>query len=372
MPSELQNTSRFGNIKLTVSTTVHDAEWDQFILETPDGHYTQTALWGEIKKTQGWSPLRLIFKDEQGIVGGAQLLIRKLPLFGYMGYVSKGPVCRTGDIDLNKKILQETIEVCKKQRVAYLAIQPPDHSYHIVPILIEMGMNESTQGDLEKPATILIDLRPDEEGILAQIKSNRRRYIRVSQKQGFAIRQGKREDLDIFTQLHEATGERSRFETQSKEFFEKLWDVFEPRGYVDLLIEEYGGQPVAACLNIKFKKTGFYFQIGWSGEHSDKHPNEGLFWNSFLWTKLQGCEVYDMGGIDKNAAKALLNDDPLPEIFHGSYTEYKSRYSKNIVLYPETYEKILNPTLFWAYQILNGMPPVKKFMQSIYKRTRRR
>lgn len=61
--SEIKNGSHgIAHCTSFVSSKDKDPEWDQFILETPDGHYTQTALWSEVKTVQGWSPLRLILK----------------------------------------------------------------------------------------------------------------------------------------------------------------------------------------------------------------------------------------------------------------------------------------------------------------------
>lgn len=54
--------------------------WDKDVLSLPDCTLFQTFLWGEYKKSLGWSPLRLCVRDVHGLVrAAAQFLVRPLP-----------------------------------------------------------------------------------------------------------------------------------------------------------------------------------------------------------------------------------------------------------------------------------------------------
>lgn len=358
--------------QIFISDAVRDPEWDQFVLNSPDGHYTQTALWSEAKIMQGWSPLRITIKENEDILAGAQVLSRSLPLVGLMGYISKGPICRTDDPLMIAKILEKIFKVCEDHRIMYMCIQPPDQGELIVQTLIEMGLAKSTQGDLEKPATIIIDLRPDEEGILAQIKPKRRRYFNHAEKHGFVFREGLQEDLCAFCTLHDQTGERDHFETQCEGFFQKLWEVFSPHGYIHLFVGEFEGEPVTSELAITFKDTFQGFRIGWSGKYSNMHPNEGMMRHTILWAKSHGYLNYDLGGIDKKTAIALRNGEPIPENIIGTYTEYKLRFSENVILYPETYQKVFNSALYWGFQKISSIPAANHLIKNAYKHMRKR
>src|SRR5438128_12188510 len=72
---------------------VEAATWDGLLLHSPGGgHVLQTYAWGEFKKTQGWTPLRLTLKDGNSVVGVGQVLLRKPPgVLGVVAYCPKGP-----------------------------------------------------------------------------------------------------------------------------------------------------------------------------------------------------------------------------------------------------------------------------------------
>jgi peptidoglycan pentaglycine glycine transferase (the first glycine) len=72
---------------------VEAARWDCLLLHSPGGgHALQTYAWGEFKKTQGWTPLRLALKDGAHVVGVGQVLLRRPPgVPGVVAYCPKGP-----------------------------------------------------------------------------------------------------------------------------------------------------------------------------------------------------------------------------------------------------------------------------------------
>ncbi len=274
------------------------------------------------------------------------------------------------DEELFRRCLQEIQKQLCARNVQYFALQPPDHGEELVPLLKEMGFQRSSQGDIEKPATILLDIRADPETVLTtQIKHKKRNAIRRSQKTGLLYRQGTKADLEFFTQLHQKAGERNRFQVQSKIFFEYLWDVFEPRKQLALLIAEYEGEPLAASLVLAYKDTAYGYRIGWSGKHSNLRPNEGVIWSSILWAKDQGYQWFDFGGIDTRAAQAVLNGQELPNHLLNTYSEYKLHYTDQVVVYPETYEFICNPFLGWVYwKMFRFINPIVTFGYRLYRR----
>ena len=351
---------------IEVSTSTHDTEWDDFILEIKDGHYTQTSLWSEIKCVQGWSPLRIVFKDSKGIVAGAQILSRKLPIIGKVGYISKGPVLRSYEKAFVQDTIKSLFNICRKQGFFYLCIQPSNEGGALVDYFKMKGLQRSLQGDLEKPGTLVLDLTRDVVGIRAQIKPKRRRSLSYAEKHGCKFREGTREDLSTFFKLHMNTGERSEFDIQSEAFFNKLWDEFAPRGYLHLFLLEFNEQPITAELAITYKDTFEGYRLGWSGQHNDKHPNECMMWNTILWAKEHGCSKYDLGGIETKAAKAVLQGDPKPTEIKGTYTEYKLRFTEQVVLYPESYEKLFNKPLSFINSIIHSVPIAKKAVKTIY------
>ena len=72
-----------------------DREWDSFLAQTPGGQHLQTSLWAQVKSSLGWKAVRIVVRQKERIVGGAQMSMRRI-LPGIIGIVSKGPVLLPG------------------------------------------------------------------------------------------------------------------------------------------------------------------------------------------------------------------------------------------------------------------------------------
>ena len=81
-----------GDYQLRVAHETEDPAWDTFLAETPGGHHVQTSLWAQVRAAAGWRAVRVVARRGDGIVAGAQVLIRPLPLVGAIGYVPRGPL----------------------------------------------------------------------------------------------------------------------------------------------------------------------------------------------------------------------------------------------------------------------------------------
>jgi lipid II:glycine glycyltransferase (peptidoglycan interpeptide bridge formation enzyme) len=69
-------------------------------------------------------------------------------------------------------------------------------------------------------------------------KSNTRGHIRKAEKMGVEVRELKREELNIFKQITESTGERRGFEDKPLKYYEQMYDLFVRRGEALFLVAE--------------------------------------------------------------------------------------------------------------------------------------
>ena len=94
------NSSDQSPYRFDISAEPQDAEWDEFLEATPDSNHLQSSLWSQLKSRGGWQALRLIARSDKTIVGGLQILHRRLPITGPVGYVPRGPVVARNDAAL--------------------------------------------------------------------------------------------------------------------------------------------------------------------------------------------------------------------------------------------------------------------------------
>lgn len=353
-----------------VSDETDDPDWDAFVTRMPGGHHVQTSMWGQVKAVLGWRIARVVISHQDHIVAGAQLLIRPMPLIGAVGYVPKGPLCTSENPALAELVINELHRLSRVHRVQYLIVQPPNNGDSLARQLPRWGFRRAPIA-VAPTATILIDLTQNVDSIMGQMRKNTRYNIRHSQRKSIIIREGTDEDLDTFYHLLAETSERQGFTINSKEYFEKVWQVFGNR-YLKLFIAEYNGEPVSTLLNVAFHNTVTSWRGGWSGCYGNRHPNEAIRWSAIQWAKCRGYRYYDFGGIHKDAAQAIMRDEPLTASVKYTPTHFKLGFGGQVVLYPEPYSYVYNPLLCWAYNKVSDQignwPSVKVILNHLSKR----
>ena len=67
-------------------------QWDALVHRTPGTDVTQLSAWARVRSTVGYSPLYVFARSRGVLAGGAQLLCRRLPVLGRVGYLPYGPL----------------------------------------------------------------------------------------------------------------------------------------------------------------------------------------------------------------------------------------------------------------------------------------
>ncbi|MEN6337657.1 MAG: GNAT family N-acetyltransferase [Phycisphaerales bacterium] len=332
-----------------LSEESRDPQWDRFVAETPGGHHVQTSLWGQVKAVLGWSAKRLVARQGDEIVAGAQVLCRQIPMVGGIGYVSAGPLLKYEEPALVESMFRELMHFSRNQRLQYVVVQPPTDSETIGGQLSSLGFTTSTV-ELLPTASLVTDLSPSVEDLLGQMRRQTRRNIAKGEESGITVREATREDLPLFCSLNAATCRRQNATQFCEDYFIRMWDVFEPAGYIRIFVAEYAGEPVSALMVIPFRDTVIAKVLGWSGQHGERRPNETLFWSTIQWAKTHGYRWFDMEGINRAGAVEVLNGRPLPEPLLKAPDFFKYGFGGKPVLLPESREYIQNAVLRWGYQ----------------------
>jgi peptidoglycan pentaglycine glycine transferase (the first glycine) len=291
--------------RVVIDTAQSDEEWDAFV-NREGGSHQQTSLWGQVKAIEGWSAVRIkVYEGARSeLVGGGQILVRKVAGIGGAAFVPRGPIVAGGHgvLDL---VLTHIGRVARRHRCFYLRVQPPTDGWGVLARLDDAGYLPSRSGLPEAIATV--DLRPGLDSVLAGMSKSTRRYIRGAEARGVHVRHGGLEDLPTFWRCLAATAERQGFEVFRSSYYDRMWKVFSKIGSARLLIAEHEARALSAVLLIGVGDTVEFKAGGWSGERGDLHPNEALHWAGIQWAHESGYSWYDFEGIDRRAATALLD-----------------------------------------------------------------
>jgi len=343
-------------LTVRVSTSSCDDDWDRFVAGSPHGFHEQTNLWSQVKAVYGWEPLRLILSDAQGIVAGVQILVRAVRGGYRVGYASRGPVVALGDPQRLSFVLDEMVRAARTHKVSYLAIAPPYDGNALEAPLRLRGFRRKP--DPLPPArvmeaTLLIDLSPDLASIQARMRMQVRQHIRLAQRTGVVVREGGKEDVETFRALMCALCRRRGIAPTPPEtdFFQNLWAIFAPRGWVRIFLAEVEGQPVSALLVFTFGDTARVWKAGWSGEFADRRPNNLLYWEAVRWARQNGFRCFDLVGIERELAEQLLHDEKIDWTKVTGPCNFKVGFGGSPVVLPETCYRILDPWASWLLRV---------------------
>jgi lipid II:glycine glycyltransferase (peptidoglycan interpeptide bridge formation enzyme) len=146
--------------------------------------------------------------------------------------------------------------------------------------------------------TVLIDLNPTEEEMLARMKQKTRYNIRLAEKKGVKVRVGTKDDLPMLYKMYAETSVRDGFVIRDEGYYQTVWNLFmssaEPR--CEPLIAEVDGESIAAIFVFYFAGRAYYV-YGMSRDlHREKMPTYLLQWEAMKRAKAKGCAVYDLWG----------------------------------------------------------------------------
>jgi peptidoglycan pentaglycine glycine transferase (the first glycine) len=331
-------------------------KWNEWIACLSGSHLLQTWEWGQVKAQFGWKPQGIVWSETgEGAIAytkfagdsslpnhplaAALILRRTLPIGGFAErfhilYVSKGPVLDWANAPLREKVIEDLQILARQSGAIFIKMDPDVHLGDGIPgqpesqedptgLVVTANLKERgwhfSDEQIQFRNTVLIDLSPSEEEILARMKQKTRYNIRLAERKGVSIRVGTPADWGLLYRMYAETSLRDRFVIRDEDYYRTTWDTFSsnppsPAGNVptvEPLIAEVAGEPVAAVLVYRFACKAWYLSGMSVDTHREKMPNYLLQWEAIRRAKAAGCTVYDLWG-----APEVFNEmDPLWGVF---------------------------------------------------------
>jgi lipid II:glycine glycyltransferase (peptidoglycan interpeptide bridge formation enzyme) len=350
--------------------TVRDvdlSEWHAFLARTPGGSYQQTGWWAIAKLLEGFRARRFVIRNGDTILGGAQMLYRPLPVHGAVAYVPLGPVLASEDPEVANLALTHLHRIGRELDAYCLAVQPPRWGRAFARKLQNFGFCPASM-DLAPNASVVIDLSNSLDFVLSKMHKTTRYDIRASQRKGIAVRDGGLEDIDAIHRLLLATAKRRGFSGLKNDYLREIWRTFSGGGHTKIFVAEFEGRLVSAALLMSFGDTVTYWKAGWSGEYSNRYPNEALQWAAIQWAKSNGYRYYDLGGINRALAKSALEGVSIRKPAGHSVGFYKLGFGGQIELFPKAQMYIYSQPLRRAWSMISKRAPNQNFLPNVLRR----
>ena len=313
-------------------------EWNQFLTNFPNVHLLQMGEWGELKEGFGWKPVRVI----SGNVG-VQILFRRLPLGFTIAYMPKAVI---NNELLSNEFWREIDSVCKRNRAIFLKVEPDgwDDEFQLISL---PSFLVTSPHNIQPPRTIIINIQDSEENILSRMKPKCRYNIRLAEKKGVTVRAW--DDIAAFHAMMTITGGRDGFGVHSKEYYQRAYELFHPKGTCELLVAEYEGKPLSSLMVFANAKRAWYVYGASNNEERNRMPTYLLQWEAIRWAKARGCEEYDLWGVPDESEETLeANFETRHDGLWGVY-RFKRGFGGQLKRAAQALDRVYNPLLYWAY-----------------------
>jgi len=362
--------------------------WNSIISKLPEPHFLQTYEWAQVKATYGWQPVYLAWDNEGkmqeerslssfGFHPSAAALVLKRQIIrnGFAArlsifYAPKGPLLDWSNESLRNRVLNDLQSFARKQGAIFLKMDPdvvlgtgiPSSEDDLVDNGGQVVMSElkrrgwrSSSDQIQFKNTVLIDLTPSQEELLARMKQKTRYNIRLAQKKSVVLRVGAQKDFGMLYKMYAETSVRDGFVIRDEGYYQTVWKLFmdssEPT--CEQLIAEVDGEPVAAIFVFYFARRAYYV-YGMSRDlHRERMPTYLLQWEAMKRAKARGCSVYDLWGA--------------PDMFDESHSmwgvyRFKEGLGGNVVRTLGAWDYAPNP--FWYKLYSEAIPRLLNIMRS--------
>jgi peptidoglycan pentaglycine glycine transferase (the first glycine) len=221
-------------------------EWNDLIAGLPDPHLLQTWQWSQVKAAYGWQPQPMIWEQGGVVLAAAMLLKRRFPLWGdttrlSLLYLPKGPLMDWQNPGLRGRVLDDLQSIARRQGAIFLKIDPDVILGWGAPRnqdAVELPGGEAVRAELGHRGwrfssdqiqfrnTVLLDLTPSEEELLAHMKQKTRYNIRLAERKGVKVRTGVEADLGMLYDMYAETANRDGFVIREERYYRTIWEMF--------------------------------------------------------------------------------------------------------------------------------------------------
>lgn len=330
--------------------------WNQQISQLPGAHVLQTWDWGQFKAQFGWEPLYRTWKDSQGSVQAAALILRRsIPGGLSVLYIPRGPLLNWADDELRARVLDDVQSQARKLGAIFIKMDPevavgwgvpgsPDDREDALGQQVLMDLQRRgwrySNDQIQFQNTVCLDLSGDETQWLARMKQKSRYNLRLSERKGVKVRIGGVEDFPLLYKMYAETSVRDGFVIRSENYYLTLWRTFFERGMAKPLIAEVEGEAVAGLILFCFAGRAWYLYGMSRAAHREKMPNYLLQWEAMRQAKAAGCEAYDLWG----APGVFDESDSMWGVFR-----FKEGLGGTVLRTMGAWDYTARPALNWLY-----------------------
>jgi lipid II:glycine glycyltransferase (peptidoglycan interpeptide bridge formation enzyme) len=330
--------------------------------------FLQSAMWGRFKARFGWEAKAFSVDWEQGAerpeaARPLLTLSRRIAPFLSMTYIPWGPELPAAFPDDPHSRASAAEELARTLQPflssAFIRFDPPWFVSEGPP-QFPTGRFRRASADIQPPDTVLVDLTPPLEQILAAMKTKCRYNIGLAEKRGVVVceHENSGSGIEVFYRLLTETAQRDGIAVHNIEYYKALFEEIQGESrrtvptQLRLYTAKHENDDLAAIVALFRGKQATYLYGASSNNKRNLMAPYALQWKAMQDAKAFGCEVYDLFGIppDENP------DHPMAGLYR-----FKTGFGGAIIHRPGSWDYPYKPELHALFKRAESLR--KRLMQ---------
>ncbi|MHB1525873.1 MAG: lipid II:glycine glycyltransferase FemX [Candidatus Dormibacteria bacterium] len=313
--------------------------WDEQLRRWPRSNLLQSYGWGEVQGRAGWATHRLAVPTASGVLPVTALV----GATGIPGttrvYVPRGPVCGPDDQASFAAAEAALLRLAHRCRALTLEVEVPWGSDEVGG---DHDFSTWTPARARQPlATVVVDLAPAPEQILASFHAKTRYNVKLAERRGVVVRGG---SLDELLGCIRATETRQGIHLPSERHLRTVTELLP--GAVRVLVAEVSDEVAAAVLLARWDNDVVYLYGGATGAHRQAMPNHLLHWRAMMEAHEEGCTSYDLWGVPETDR---------PDHPWRGLAQFKLGFGGHRIVYAGCRRRDLRPAGGWLVKVMDGV-----------------
>jgi peptidoglycan pentaglycine glycine transferase (the first glycine) len=265
-----------------------------------DSSFLQSWEYGQLQKKLGHTPLYLGFYEGENLITSLLFILFKARRGTYL-------FCPYGIHDDAQlaNLIPFLKKYGKEHKVDFIRFSPLlDDTEENKKLFKKYGFKNAPVHMMHPELLWLLDIKKEEDEIMAGMRKNTRYYVRRATKDGVTIESGATQELlDKFYEIHAETARRQGFVPYSKKFLDAQLQVFAPNDQIKVFVGMYEGKAIAASVIMYYGDEASYHH-GASLSQYNKIPASYLIqWEAIKQAKAKNMFTYNFWGVVENAPK---------------------------------------------------------------------
>lgn len=319
---------------IRLATDDEIARWNDRILTNPDGgNVFQGREFAEQKRLSGWTPRYVV-------AGKISLTVHeKSAAIGKLWYIPKGPGADS-PVQLSD-MLPDLKKFAYKNGVFAVKVEPELLKSDDISKLFRELELVPVAPIQPNSSTVLIDLSPSLDKIMAGLNQKGRHAIRRAERDGVKVEQVETTDQNCreFYSLLADTA-NGRFAIRPYDYYRHFWQRYHNAGQGQLFFAYVDGQVVAGAYAMVYGKKSTYKDGASIREKVVYGASHLLQWEVMKWAKEHGSKVHDLCGAPPSDR---INDETHP---HYGIGRFKTSFNKQVTDYVGAYDIVVRPAQY--------------------------